>query len=859
MGLAPLRTTIIALALTVAVASAQLPVARLLTVSPPGGQIGTTFEISFSGSDLDETTALRFSDTNILAKPKIVSDTGLPEANKFIVTLSSNALPGVTEVRTVGQFGMSSPRFFSIGRWPEAAEKSDNHAESSAMDVAIGSTVNAQADASAIDYFRFAAKKGQRVLIECHSKTIDSRLEPSMILYDSAGREVERARNQEMLDFIAAADGTNLLQVSDTLYRGGSEFFYRLTIHTGPHIDFVLPPSALPGTTNKHLLYGRNLPDGTPASDMTIGGKSLQQLQVEITSPAASDSHFPGEPAALPVRGFNYWFRNEAGVSDPAFISFASGTVVAEEKNNDRPEAAQKVTPPCEYAGQLYPAGDRDWITFDAKKGDVYWVEIFSHRLGVSSDPFFLVQRVTKNDKGEVATTDVQEAYDSDANIGGQEFKTSSFDPAYRFEAKEDGTYRIQVRDLFNRAISDPRHIYRLAIRKEQPAFELAVLPQLPASKGERAVMPWASLLRRGETVPLRVLALRRDGFAGEINLSVEGLPSEISSAPAKIENGKNSGLLLLSTSETASNWSGTIKVVGKAKVGDTEIKREAVGGFVVWPVADYNNESIDSRTTPEVALSTVADPAPVCIKIAATNSLEATAGTKLKILLTIARNGEFAEKLKLKIAGAQPIESAKEIEVEAKSTNATFEIDLEKTKLPPGNHSLYFTTQTKGKYSNNVPGAKQAEAAAKEAETAAATAASEAKKVADAAMAATKVATEAEAAAKAASEKFTTAKTAAEQNGADEKIVAAKAEAEKIATEATVKAKAAVEAKTAAEKASAELAAKAKTAEARKAALAARAKELTEKSKPKEVTIAVYSKPFEIKVNPAPVAAAKK
>ena len=42
-----------------------------------------------------------------------------------------------------------------------------------------------------------------------------------------------------------------------------------------------------------------------------------------------------------------------------------------------------------------------DWFTFEAKKGDAYWIEVISQRLGLVTDPFVLVQRVTKNEKGE--------------------------------------------------------------------------------------------------------------------------------------------------------------------------------------------------------------------------------------------------------------------------------------------------------------------------------------------------------------------------------------------------------------------------------------------------------------------------
>jgi hypothetical protein len=857
MDLAHFRFTVIFALLGINLASAQLPVARLLTVSPAGGQIGTTFEVSVSGADLDELAELRFSDTNISAKPKLSPDSGLSEPNKFIVTITSNALPGFAEVRAIGRFGISNPRAFASGQLPEAGEKAGIQTPATAMDVTINSTINAQADANAVDHFRFAAKKGQRILIECRAKAIVSRMDPSMILYDSAGRELERARNEELIDFIAPDDGTNLLKVSDFLYRGGPEFFYRLTLHTGPRVDFVLPPSAVAGTTNKHMVYGRNLPGGAPAKGMALHGKPIEQLSIDIAAPVTAQLPTLAQPAALSVRGF-YHRLNGGPVSEPFFIALADAPVVLEQDNNDRAESAQKAALPCEYVGQLFPAGDHDWITFDAKKGEVYWLEMFSHRLGVPADPFFLVQRVTKNDKGEISITDLQEAYDSDTSIGGQEFKTSSFDPAWRFEVKDDGAYRVQVRDLFNRTSSDPEHVYRLAIRKETPDFQLAALPQLPGTKKEREVTPWNAVLRRGETVPVRVLALRRNGFSGDISLTAEGCPSDISVTSTKIDSGKNSALLFFTAAPGASNWSGNVKIVGKAKQGETEIVREAVAGTTLWRVEDYNTEATEARLTPTVTLAVAPETAPLLITVAATNALEATVGTKLPIPLTVTRNGDFTEKFKLKVAGAAALDAVKEVEIDGKATNAAFEIDLAQTKLAAGPYTLYFQTQAKGKYSNNPDGAKQADAVAKEAETNATHVAAEAKKASESLAAAAKAAMEADAAAKSAAEKLSAAKSAAEANAADEKLATARTDAEKAATEAAAKTKAATEAKDSAEKASAELAARAKSSEARKTALAARAKELADRAKPKELTISVYSRPFEIKVNPAPATASK-
>lgn len=843
------------LAITASDASAELPLARLTHVVPAGGQLGTSFELSVQGADLDDAVELRFSDSNIVARAKVNADSGLPEPGKFVVAISSNALPGRCDVRAIGRFGVSNPRAFEIGQWPETAENAGNHSLQGAMEVALNSTINAQADANAIDHYRFAARKGQRITIECCAGEIESRMEPSLILLDTAGRELDRSRRGGVLCLTARADGTNLLKVSDLLYRGGPEFQYRLTIHGGARVEFILPASAIPNTTNKHVVYGYNLPGGVPVKDIRVAGQPVEQLEVEVVSPAQSSLTLR-EPVSLAVDGFAYRLRTPAGTIDPVFIGFATAPVVVEQPGNDRADSAQKLSVPCEYSGQLFPAGDQDWVTFEANKGEVYWIEIFAHRMGVAIDPFFVVQRVNKNEKGEITVSDLHEGYDSEPNIGGHEFRTSHLDPAWRLEVKEDGAYRIQVRDLFSTTVSDPRRVYRLAIRKEFADFRLAAIPVMPLTRKERQITAGPISVRRGETVPMKVFALRRDNFGGEITLNVAGLPPYLTCSPGKIDAGKNSGTLLFTARDNATDWNGTIEIIGRAKHGEAELTRKAVAGFTVWPVADYNNEPVESRLASDIMLGIVPELTPVSIEVLSTNALEAAAGTKLKLPVTITRRGDFADKLKLKIAGAQPVDSVKEMEIEGKATNATFEINLSDAKISPGRYTLYFQTQAKGKYRKNPEGAAQAEAAAKEGEKLASDAAAEAKKTSEHAAALAKVAVQAEGAARAIAERLSTATTAAEANSADEKLLAAKRDAEKALAEASDKAKSATEAKAAAEKTAAEAGAKAKSADAHKAGLAARAKDLSEKAKPRDLTVSVYSRPFEIKVLPAPVAA---
>src|ERR1043166_4122383 len=103
-------------------------------------------------------------------------------------------------------------------------------------------------------------------------------MEPSLLLFDPNEHELERSRHGELLDFTAPANAEFILKVHDTTFRGGDEFFYRLTIGTGPQIDFVLPPAIETGRRAKITAYGRNLPDHT-RSGFKSGGIVLEQAE----------------------------------------------------------------------------------------------------------------------------------------------------------------------------------------------------------------------------------------------------------------------------------------------------------------------------------------------------------------------------------------------------------------------------------------------------------------------------------------------------------------------------------------------------------------------------------------------------
>src|SRR4051812_36174169 len=155
-------------------ACAQLPVARLNAIFPPGAQIGVATEIKVDGADLDDAKVLHFSHSGISGTLK--SD------GRFTVTANTNVAVGIYDVRVVGRFGASNPRAFVIGDRPEFNSSGTNKTFATAQEIPAGSTINAKAIANAPEFFKVKAQKGQRLLSECVGKRIDSKIDPSLVL-----------------------------------------------------------------------------------------------------------------------------------------------------------------------------------------------------------------------------------------------------------------------------------------------------------------------------------------------------------------------------------------------------------------------------------------------------------------------------------------------------------------------------------------------------------------------------------------------------------------------------------------------------------------------------------------------------
>lgn len=582
-------------------ASAQKPPAavtapQLLIVTPAGARAGTSVEVTLAGQNLDEPERLVFSNADIEAelipeppppppdpkKPK--PPNAAPPPHRFKVTVPAETPVGTYDVRVVARDGVSNPRSFVVGDLDEVLEKEPNNDVNEAQRVPLNTTVTGAITATTdVDYFVFAGKEGQRVVLSCLTTSIDSRLEAAIEVYDAHNRQIAFNRNYRLGDALAdctlPADGDYTVRLYGFTYTSGDpEHFYRLSISTAPWIDAVFPPVVAPGKRAQLTVYGRNLPGGKPDPSAVVDGRALERVTVTMDVPEAPQAlhrlAYRGHvaPPASGLDGFEYRLHNDAGTSNPFLLTYARAAVVEDAGDNDTAETAQEVSVPCEIAGRIEKKRDRDWYSFEAKKGEVYSIEAYADRLGAPVDLYLVLRDATG--KRVLAELD-----DNPEVLSQTQFLSRSEDPPrFRFVAPADGRYRLMVSSREAYVQAGPRDYYRVRIAPEEPDFRLVVMPQSPNT-------PDACLLHPGSRQYFTAFVWRLDGWAGEVTLTAEGLPPGVTCPAQTIGPGLRQGTLVVSAGADAEAWTGPITVKGTATVDDREVVREARPAGITWAV----------------------------------------------------------------------------------------------------------------------------------------------------------------------------------------------------------------------------------------------------------------------------------
>jgi hypothetical protein len=235
-------------------------------------------------------------------------------------------------------------------------------------------------------------------------------------------------------------------------------------------------------------------------------------------------------------------------------VPFAVDTLaeLVEKESNDSPKETQRLTLPVIVNGRIQAPGDWYVFSFAGRAGDAIVAEVIARRLG---SPLDSVLELTDANGRRVAIND-------DVEDAGAGLLTHQADSVLAATLPTTGTYFLRVGDTQHNG--GPEFGYRLRISAPRPDFELRVTPS--------AINAGA-----GTSVPITVHAVRKDGFAGDIVLSLKDAPGGFMLSGGVVPAGQDLVRLTLTVPPKAEKEPFTVVVEGRAVVADKPVVHPAV------------------------------------------------------------------------------------------------------------------------------------------------------------------------------------------------------------------------------------------------------------------------------------------
>ena len=510
------------------------PPPKLSSLSREWVQRGTTAEIKVTGENLASAKRVIISGPPgvkaavvpaAVSQVKVESSGGgissvAPADSKSLkvkIEIAADASLMDREVRLVTDEGVSNPLTLRVGHLPEVRSESKKSREE-AQDVPLPASLSGTiAGAAESHFYKFAAKKGEHVIFDVHAHRTGSKLDSSLAVFDTSGKELARDEDtvglDSVLDFEAPSDGEYVVELRDFRFQGGGDFKYRLMAGVQPYVRQTFPFGGQRGTTVEVQISGANL-QGTSKILLALA-QDAELGRQEIRASTA------------------------LGLSNPFPFDVSELRSVAENEPNSAIDQADTVSLPVAINGRINKAKDYDAFKFSAAKDQRIIFEVHAFRYGSPLDAvLILADRL-----GNVLQRN-DDAIGSDAKL------------EYTF--KDAGEYVLIVEDLLNRGGGE--FAYRLTASVPQQDFAVTILPDTVR-------------LRRGGRVPVRCEVNRMNGFAEPVQVFCEKLPRGVFAEPVVFAPGVSSGLMMLSAMEGAEIGSFGLKI--KASAGETT--KEAV------------------------------------------------------------------------------------------------------------------------------------------------------------------------------------------------------------------------------------------------------------------------------------------
>lgn len=476
------RLTLTAALVCTASAFTHAATPNLSAIRPVGGQRGTEIEVVFSGARLGdaqqvlwyqpgiETLSItKVDDNSVKAKLKIAPDCPL----------------GLHDLRLRTATGISELRTFSVGALPEVAETEPNNDFGAPQAIALNVVVNGVAENEDIDYFVVEAKKGDRITAETEGFRLGiTTFDPYVAILDTKRFELASSDDKALIwqdgavSLIAPEDGKYIVAVRESAYAGNGACLYRLHLGNFPRPTATVPAGGKPGEKLSVTWIGD--PSGTTTTEVTLPPSSGPTFGV-----IAQDD------------------RGTAPYPNPFRVT-ALENVIEKEANNDH-ATATPFTAPAALNGVIQDAGDADYFSFKATKGQVFDIHCYARRIRSPLDPVMHI--AIKNGKYLAGADDA---------VGP--------DPYIRFTAPEDNEYVLWAHDHLTKGAPDS--FYRIEVTPVQAKLVMS----LPNESLQRGTGTIAAAVPKGNRQAVLVNASRQD-FGGDLKVNLEGLPAGVSVA----------------------------------------------------------------------------------------------------------------------------------------------------------------------------------------------------------------------------------------------------------------------------------------------------------------------------------------
>ncbi len=475
----------------------------------------------------------------------------------FRITIAADAEPGRRELRLGTPGGLSDPLVFCVDQLPEFSKKAAkpslppglgagprlrNQLQNKPVDpptkISLPAIVNGQIMPGGVDRYQFSARKGAPLVVAVHARELIPYLpdavpgwfQAALTILDAKGDELMYADHYRfhpdpVLHYVIPKDGQYTIEIRDSVYRGREDFVYRVALGELPFITSIFPLGGRVGAETTVDLEGWNLP------------------QAKLVQGAGEQS-----PGICPLS-----VRKGRWISNPVPFAWDSLPECLEKEPNDSPAAAQRVSLPVIVNGRIDRPGDWDVFSFEGRAGQPIVAEVLARRL---DSPLDSVLKLTD-------AAGKQLAFNDDHEDKGCGLNTHHADSWLSARLPADGTYYLYLGDAQQKG--GPEYAYRLRISPPRPDFELRIAPS--SINGFRGTA----------SVPLAVYALRKDGFAGEIELRLKDAPAGFALCGGRVPADQEKTRLTLTVPATSLQDPLNLSLEGRATIEGREVVRPAV------------------------------------------------------------------------------------------------------------------------------------------------------------------------------------------------------------------------------------------------------------------------------------------